>query len=168
MLGGIVIVAAGGLWCSPAAADSPGFVVAPGAVDVLRVSGEAGTSLSYLVPEPFPAARTLAFIRRRLEQLGWRPTTEEDRFPRERSSFESGWFEEPGKRVRVAARAWYGRWIDSTGAEVVYTLEYRSPQAEDGMTSTHVSVIAWYRDGVQAAVIRAQARELKARHRRVP
>jgi hypothetical protein len=131
-----------------------GLVIAPEALDVVQESSKGEASVSYYVKEAYPAEKTLAFIQERLTSAGWRPILGKNLERYEHSSLEAGWTELPGKRVAVAGRIWSARWIDAQANEVVYTLSYMSPQAEQGMKPTHVSVAAWCRDKATAARVR--------------
>jgi hypothetical protein len=138
---------------------SRGLLVAPGAAGIVRESGKGGKSLSYYAADPFPAEATVSFIRKNLAEDGWKPVLGKALDQYEHSSLESGWTDLPGTRVPLAGRIWSARWIDSRGNEVVYTLSYMSPQAEQGMQPTHVSVAARYRDKATARRIQADIRQ---------
>jgi hypothetical protein len=136
-----------------------GLFMAPGAVDVVRHSGKGSASVEYYVQEAYPAESTLAFIQARLASAGFRPVRGKDLGKYESTSVESGWTDLPGQRVPVAGRMWSARWADPKGNQVVYTLSYTSPQGEQGMKPTHLSVAAWYHDRRTAAQVRKQVEQ---------
>lgn len=61
-----------------AAADRYGLSVAPRAVDVDWKALGIQHSVSYSVPEAYPATDTLVFIEQSLAAAGWRPATCDD------------------------------------------------------------------------------------------
>lgn len=159
MIGKTSIIGASVLLSAVASAASDasrGLFMAPGAVDVLRHSAKGSASVEYYVKEAYPAESTLAFIRARLARAGFRPVRGKELGKYETTSVESGWTDLPGQGVPVAGRIWSAGWVDRDGNQVVYTLSYASPQSEQGMKPTHVSVAAWYHDRRTAAAIRKQ------------
>jgi len=147
-----------------AASDaSRGLFVAFGAVEVARHSAKGSASVEYYVKEAYPAEATLAFIRSRLESAGFRPVRGRDLYKDDTTSIETGWTDLPGQKVAVAGRVWSARWVDVDRNEVVYTLSYSSPQGEEGMKPTHVSVAAWYHDRKTAAQVRKATEEVVER-----
>jgi hypothetical protein len=136
--------------------DSRGFFVPPTALDVIEESGKLYSSVRYYVREPYPAETTLAFICRNLEERGWRPVTGTALEKYERSSLESGWDELPGKSGRVVVRIWSARWLDAKGDQVIYTLGYSSPMAEQGLQPVYLLVSALYHDKAVAPLFRAE------------
>jgi hypothetical protein len=136
--------------------DSRGFFVPPTALDVIEESGKLYSSVRYYVREPYPAETTLAFICRNLEKRGWRPVTGTALEKYERSSLESGWDELPGKSGRVVVRIWSARWLDAKGDQVIYTLGYSSPMAEQGLQPVYLLVSALYHDKAVAPLFRAE------------
>jgi len=133
-----------------------GLFTAPGAVDVVRRRAKGGASLEYYVKEVYPAETTLAFIQAQLARAGFRPVRGRELGRSETTAMDTGWTDLPGQNVSVAGRIWSARWVDARGNEVVYTLSYASPQGEQGMKPTHVSVGAWYRDRAAAARAREE------------
>jgi len=127
-----------------AAADRHGLCVAPGAVDIDRKALQIKHSISYYVPEAYPAKSMLEFIGRALGDGGWRPATRVE-LPHQWSSHDSGWLEIPTGDGCSAARMWSATWVNARGDQVHYSLHYRS-SAPGGLQATHVHVGAWYED----------------------
>jgi hypothetical protein len=127
-----------------AAADRHELYVAPGAVDIDRKALQIKHSVSYYLPEAYPAKSTLEFIKRSLADEGWRPTTRVD-VPNQWSSHDSGWLEVPSSDGCSAARMWSATWVNARGDQAHYSLHYRS-SAPGGLQPTHVHVGAWYED----------------------
>jgi hypothetical protein len=140
---------------SIASASDHGLFVAPHAINVVRSSDQGGESIVYLVPEPFPAPETLAFIEATLAKRGWRAAGVEELGRFERSSLRCGWTDaSEGDRVRL--RFWSARWLNVKGGEVTYTLTDKVAQSLVGSTSAHIGVSGLYFSKKEAARFRAK------------
>jgi len=140
---------------STAAASDHGLLVAPNALDVMRSSDEGGESIGYLVPEPFPAPETLAFIEATLAKEGWRPARVEEMRRFEQSSLRCSWTD-ASEGDRQSLRFWSARWLDAKGGEVTYTLTYSLPTGRRGLRPAHIGVSGLYFSKKKAARVRAK------------
>jgi hypothetical protein len=140
---------------SIASASDHGLFEAPHAANVVRSSDQGGESIVYLVPEPYPAPETLAFIEATLAKGGWRPARVEELRRFERSSLRCGWTDaSDGDRVRF--RFWSARWLDAKGGEVTYTLTENLRTAPGASTHAHIGVSGLYFSKKEAARFRAK------------
>jgi hypothetical protein len=139
------------------AAEAHGLYVAPRAVDIDRKVLAIKHSISYYVPEPYPASNTLEFIARRLAETGWRPATRAE-LPGQWSSHHSGWLELPSQYGSSPGHLWSATWVNARGDQVHYSLGYPSV-AESGLRPTYVHVGAWYEDRRAAERTRAEYRQ---------
>jgi hypothetical protein len=140
---------------SIASASDHGLFVAPHAVNVMRSSDQGGESIGYLVPEPFPAPETLAFIEATLAKGGWRPARVGELRRFERSSLRCGWTD-ASDGDRVSLRLWSARWLDAKGGEVTYTLTYSLRAPRGASTPAHIGVSGLYFSKKEAARFRAK------------
>jgi len=85
--------------------------------------------ISYTLHAAYPANAALATLRKRLQELGYRPTSTGwmDGDP---SSYVRGWnsFRDSSGPVREEVRSWTAPWIDADGNMVYYQLMYRYPE----------------------------------------
>ena len=127
-VGCLVATVASATGCSresqqPTALVSPALVILQGARGVQHKTG-VEEILSYELEDPCPAQNAIAAITRHVEQLGWRPRTEDVLNPGIPTSQVRGWNPyEDDVRNRYVWQ-WDGQW-ESPGDEVVwYDLKY--------------------------------------------
>jgi hypothetical protein len=136
------------------------LVVVPAAYD-LKYFEDYDGAVSYRVPDPFPADRTLASIRAKLEPQGWKPYPEDLLNPGTPSSHERGWTDyidgRDGEDDTVFA--WGAPWAGPEGDFVIYSLSYRYRKGETRETATpHLEVTGIY----MSAPVVAKMREFTA------
>jgi hypothetical protein len=108
---------------TPPHLDSPALLILPAAQRIQHTAGPQ-ESLNYDAQEMCPASQSIAQITHHLEEIGWKPLTEDFLNPGIPTSLVRGWTAYQDDVRRRYVWQWQGQWESDKGEIATYDLKY--------------------------------------------
>jgi len=117
-------------------ADFPDYLQAPPWAREVRYKGGTNPYLLFVARDPFPATKTLGFIKEKLEQAGWKPLHYDLLNPSSPSSQLEGWRDVVNEAKGIRYSSWSGYWMNDDIKSVHVRLHYYCSAATAGDMNT--------------------------------